>query len=69
MSEALLFFYIADWEKGSRKDFSLREICLSSYAAPWVSSKKCVQASDPEDTALPAPTVEYELQPHVHWVE
>jgi len=51
--------------EGIREDFSFREICLSNFATPQASSEQRVQASDPEDTTLPAPTVEYEFQPHV----
>ena len=51
--------------EGYRDDFPLREMCLSNYATPQASSKKRIQASDPKDTTLPTPTVEYEFQPHV----
>ncbi len=64
MPEALLFLRHR-LREGNREDFSLQEICLSNYATPQASSEQCVQASDPEDTALPAPTVEYEFQPHI----
>jgi len=52
--------------EGNRKDFSLREFRLSNYATPQASSKKRVQASDPEVTALATSTVDYEFQPTYH---
>jgi hypothetical protein len=51
--------------EGNHENFSLREFRLSNYATPQASSKKRIQASDPEDTTLPAPTVEYEFHPQV----
>ena len=49
--------------EGNRENFSLQEFRLSNYVTPQASSEKRIQASDPEDTTLPAPTVEYEFQP------
>ena len=66
--EDLLFFYAANWEKEVAR-ISPSENFAWPTKTPQASSKKRVQASDPEDNTLPTPIVEYEFQPHVRWVE
>ena len=51
--------------EGNREDSSVRETRLSNYGTPQASSEKRIQASDPKDTTLPTPIVDYEFHPHV----
>jgi len=46
------------------QDFSRRKNLFVSYRRiPTVASEKRIQALDPEDTALSAPTADYEFHP------
>jgi len=61
--EALLFFFRRQLRERNQ-DFSRNENPFVSYRLiPAVASEKRIQALDPEDTTLSAPTADYEFHP------
>jgi len=50
-------------ERKELRFFKKRKSVLSYRQIPTVASEKRIQAFDPEDTALSAPTADYEFQP------
>jgi len=58
--EALAIFSTADREKGIKifQEMKIRLLCHSYRRIPTVASKERVQAFNPQDTALSAPTAD-----------
>jgi len=67
MPEALLFFYVADWEKGNREKFLPLRLFFSLvqvHGSLSIQQESRVQASDPEDSALATFRVATSSNPH-----